>query len=271
MTHEEYQWYINLVKDRHHALNLTFEQAEKVYKYEQDKDTYSDKHFFSTWEEWDYEKTTFREILNDEQFKIYETFLDENIQRYEESLKEQDNEKTNEIAYHEELMNFYETQFLPDFFKDPFLGFGWLLNDKAKIEYLKKEYQRFLNDTKKEILTSHFRHNRTFKPNELKASLLRHKLFYIFPNFSYFRHQMDDPTKAVAHYLKTKLRHLPDKTEELLTRKFKELKDFNKTNFKKYYTDTKGWHVVVGELTNEEEKEQRRMTLLLLDKEKYGC
>ena len=37
MTPEEYQWHINLVKDRHQALDLTFEQAEKVYKYEQEK------------------------------------------------------------------------------------------------------------------------------------------------------------------------------------------------------------------------------------------
>src|SRR6185312_5478736 len=102
MTPEEYEWYINLVKDRHHALDLTFEQAEKVYKYEQEKDTYSEKHFFSAWEEWDYELTTFKEILDAEQFKNYENFLKENIQRYEESLIEQDKEKDKEIAYYEE-------------------------------------------------------------------------------------------------------------------------------------------------------------------------
>jgi hypothetical protein len=271
MTPEEYQWHINLVKDRHHALDLTFEQAEKVYKYEQEKDTYSEKHFFSAWEEWDYELTTFKEILDAEQFKNYENFLKENIQRYEESLIEQDNEKDKEIAYYEEQINFYETQFLPDFFKDPFLRFGFLFNDKAKIEYLRTEYKRFLNDTKKEILTSHFRHNRTFKPNELKVALLRHKLSYIFPNYSYFKHQMDEPTKAISHFLNSKLRYLPDNIEELLTRKFGELKDFNERLFKKYYSDTRGWHVVIGKQTDEEEREHRTMTLILLDEEKYGC
>ena len=93
MTPEEYQWHINLVKDRHHALNLTFEQAEKVYKYEQDKDTYSEKHYFSAWEEWDYELSTFKEILNAEQFRNYETFLNESIRRYQQNLIELDNEK----------------------------------------------------------------------------------------------------------------------------------------------------------------------------------
>ena len=44
-------WHVNLVQGRYQYLNLTYEQAEKIYKYEQDKDTYSDKHFFSAWEE----------------------------------------------------------------------------------------------------------------------------------------------------------------------------------------------------------------------------
>jgi len=272
MTPEEYKWYVKLVQDRNHNLNLTFEQAEKVYKHEQDKNTYSEKHYFSAWEEWDYELTIFKEILNEEQFKNYETFLKENIQRYEQSLVELDSERINEIAYNEELINFYETQFLPDFFKDPFLlTFGWLSADKAKIDYLRTEYKNYLNDTKKSILTSHFRHHRTFKPKELKLSLLQHKLSYIFPNYTSFKHEMDKPTLAVAHYLKTKFQYLPDTLDDLLTRKYNELKEFNDANFKKYYGEIRGWHVVVGQITPEEEKEHRAMTLLLLDKEKYGC
>jgi hypothetical protein len=271
MTHEEYQWYVNLVQDRYQYLNLTFEQAEKIYKYEQDKDTYSEKHFFSIWEEWDYELTTFSEILNDDQLVNYQTFIKEIIQRYGQSLIEQDGKKANEIAFNEDLINFYETQFLPDFFKNPFLGFGWLSIDRAKIEYLRTEYKRFLNDSKKAILTSHFRHNRTFMPNELKASLLRHKLSYILPDYTSFKHKMDEPTKAIAQYLQKKLRYLPDEMEELLTRKFQELKEFNDGNFKKHHGDIGGWHVVYGHMTPEEEKEHRTMTILLLDKEKYGC
>jgi hypothetical protein len=270
MTPKEYHWLINLVKDRHRALDLTFEQAEKVYKYEQDKSIYSEKHYFSTWEEWDYDFATFKEILNAEQFIIYEDFLKENIQRYVETLIKHDNEKNKEIAYYEEQINFYETKFLLDLFKDTFLRFDFLFNDKAKIEYLRAEYKRFLNDTKKEILTSHFRSNRTFKPNELKVALLRHKLSCIFPNYTYFKHQMDEPTKAIAHFLNSKIRYLPDNIEELLTRKFDELKDFHEGLLKKYYSDTSGWHVITGEQT-EEERENRIMTLLLLDEEKYGC
>jgi hypothetical protein len=271
MTSEEYQWHVKLIQGRYHDLNLTYEQAEQIYKYEEDKNTYSEKHFFSAWEELDYELATFKQILNPDQLYIYESSFNEHIQRYEKELIEQDNEKSIEIAYHEELIKFYETQFLPDFFKDPFiLLFGSLHTDKAKIDYLKSEYKSFLNDSKKSILTSHFRNYRTFKPNELKASLLRHKLSYILPDYSSFKHQMDEPTTAVAAYLTSMLKHYPDRIEELLTRKFEELKVFNKSSFKKYHGEPKGWHVVIGQLTPEEEKQHRIMTLLLLDKEKYG-
>ncbi len=271
MTPEEYQWHINLVKDRYHALDLTFEQAKKIFEYEQDKNTYSEKHFFSQWEEWDYELVTFKEILDAGQFKKYEKFLNKNILRYEKSLMEQDNEKHKEVAYYEEQINFYETKLLPDFFQDRVLHLGFFLYDKAKIEYLKAEYARFLIDTKKEILTSHFRNSRTFEPNKLKVALLRHKLLFIFPNYSYFKHQMDEPTKAIVHFLNSKFFCLPENIEKLLTRKLNELKEFNEELFKKYYGDTSGWHVVIGKKSDEEDREHRIMTFLLLDEAKYGC
>jgi len=81
---------------------------------------------------------------------------------------------------------------------------------------------------------------------------------------------MDEPTKVVVQYLQKKLRYLPDEAEVLLTRKFQELRDFNDANFKKHHGNIRGWHVVLGQMTSEEEKEHRTMTLLLLDKEKYN-
>jgi hypothetical protein len=184
----------------------------------------------------------------------------------------QDIDNANEISYHEELITYYEKEFLPDLLKDHFFRFGWLLDDKNKVEYLRSEYKRFLNETKKEILTSHFRHNRIFKPRELKLSLLRHKLYSILPYYAYFKHQMDEPTKAVAGFLKTKIQHLPEETEQLLAKKYETLKQFNHKTSKKYYGEMKdGWHVVFGQLTDEEEREHRLMSLLLLDSEKDGC
>jgi hypothetical protein len=259
------------VQERYKDLDLTGEQAAQIYRYEQDKNTYSEKHYFSPWEEWDYELTTFREILNRDQLAIYEAFIRENMQNHERSLIEQDKEKSNDMAFHKALISFYETQFLPGLYKEPFLYFGWLYTDRTKVEYLRSEYRRFLHDSKKAILTSHFRHHRTFKPNTLKLLLLAHQLTCILPDYSSFKRQMDEPTKAIAQYLKAKLRYLPDNTEELVARKFSELKAFHKTNFQKHYGEAGGWHVAAEQLTKEDETEQHMMTLLLLDKEQYGC
>jgi hypothetical protein len=151
------------------------------------------------------------------------------------------------------------------------LRFGWLTADRPKIDYLKSEYRRFLYDTKKAILVSHFRHSRTFKPNDLKVSLLRHKLSYVLPDYHSFKHWMDEPTKEVARYLEAKVRYLPRGTEELLTRKFKELSAFVDANIQKHHGDMRGWHVVLGHQTPEEQKENQTMVLLLLDEEKYGA
>lgn len=271
MTPEEYKWQVNLVRDRHEYLNLSYEQAEKIYAYEQDKGLYSEKHYFSAWEEFDYELTTYQEILTDEQLRIYEPLLRSSIERYKQDLKEGDDLKAREIAYNEELINYYETQFLPDFFTDHYLDISLLLHEKVKINYLKAEYKNFLNDTKKEILTSHFRHCRTFKPNELKAALLRHKILHILPDYAAFKYRTDEAAKAVANYLQSKVDYLPQKTEQLITRKFNELNEFHDANFKKHYGEmVDGWHVILDKSTPEEVKEHRVMTLLLLDKNQYA-
>lgn len=274
MTPEEYQWHIDLVMDRNHVLGLTFEQAEQIYKFEEDKSTHSEKYYFSTWEEWDYDVSTFKKILTPGQFSIFEQNMKEVIENYQQSLIDQDKESIKEIEFNKETIKYYEEQFLPDFFKDPVLyTFNWLSADRAKIDFLKAEYKKFLDNSKKRILSEHFRHNRTFKPNELEVSLLRHKLSYLWADYSSFKAQMDEPTKAIVEYLKPKLKYFQDKYDEFIVNKLEALRIFNKENFDKYHGESRGgWHtVIVGQTSLEEEREYRVMCLLLLDRQKYGC
>jgi hypothetical protein len=99
---------------------------------------------------------------------------------------------------------------------------------------------------------------------------MRHKLFYVWPNWSYFKSEMDEPTKAVANYLASKLKYFPQDTEKFLTKKFEQLKAFNEASYKKHHSDTRGWHSIVGKMTPEEELENRNMSLLLLDQNQYS-
>lgn len=271
MTPEEYEWYLNLIKERHQYLNLTSEQAQQIYDYEKDKNLYSKKHYLSTWEEWDYESFTFKKILSEQQFKDYLVNLSDDIKRYEQSLLDQDNQKANTVNYRQEILSYYATVFLPDLFKEPKItAMPNMYGVKEKITFLKSEYKLFLNDDKKKLLIECFRHSRSFAPNEVRIGLLMHKISYLWPDYGYFKHSADEATKGVMAYVRAKVRNLPDEVESLLAKKITDLNDFNKALSKKYYGEPKGWHVHFGELSSEEEKEERIMQLFLLDADYYG-
>lgn len=116
MDKEENNWRVNIVKARYEYLNLTFEQAEIVYRHEEDKLQHSNKHLFSDWEDWDYDLTVFRNILNKKQLRIFEKVHDENIRRYEQGLIEQDEPREIDINYNHELIEYYEQTFHAYFF-----------------------------------------------------------------------------------------------------------------------------------------------------------
>lgn len=270
MTPEELEWYITTVKTRHEYLNLSNEQAKKIYTFENEKSSQSTKYALSIWEEWDFEKATFKEILNPEQIEKHKKYLEESIRMYEQGLVEQDKTEEGKISYYEELLNYYENQFLPSIQNDYSFNFGFLNSSKSKVDYLKAEYKVFLNDRKTEIITNHFRHNKTFKPNQLKSSLAWHKLLCALPDYAYFRQEMDAPTTETANFLVEKIRYFAHDKETFLTTKFSELEAFSNATFDKHHENSGGWHIGSIPLTPEEKREHRTMTLLLVDRNRYG-
>ena len=270
MGPEEYDWHVNLIKSRNEYLKLTTEQAGEIYNYEKDKNQFSKKQFLSTWEEWDYEAFVFKQILTPEQFRDYELNLSEKITAHEQSLKEQDKQMITAIDYFQEILTYYETVFLPDLIKAQLIAeMPRMYGVTEKVAFLKLEYKSYLIETKKELLISCFRNYRTFAPNTVRDSLLRHKLAYLWPDYTYFRHSADEATKAVISYVRAQVRHLPEDVENLLTKKISELKEFIKVHSKRYYGEPNGWHVF-GQLSSEEEKVEQVMQLFLLDPDQYG-
>jgi hypothetical protein len=271
MNQKEYKWHVNLVKSRYERFGLTYKQAEQVFKYKQDKEVYSEKHHFTEWEDIDYEWTVFQQILDEKQMLVYQKEYEENLRRIEADLKAQDKEAEKEIAFYLQQADYYENEFVPDFFKNPIAGGlqRWL--DKAKIDFLKVEYKRMLIEIKKEILTSHFRHYRTFKPNGLRVSLLQHRIAYLWPDYDAFKRKMDEPTKAVAKYVESKAEaYLLPEIEAFFAQKFEDLAKFNKKSFEEYHAKTVGWTIGVATGHSISDKNHEMMCLLLLDKDKYG-
>ncbi|MFC5407793.1 hypothetical protein ACFPMF_00625 [Larkinella bovis] len=273
MQQEEHQWLIDIIKDRFqnmYGLELTDEQAERIHQFEDDKNVYSATDFFSEWEEWDFEWASFKDILTEQQFETYEEKRKGFIQQMETGLKEADRARAVEIDYHQELIGYYENEFLPDFFNDRFLQpLAILPETKTKVDFLKAEYRRYLIEYRKHVLVGHFRYARTFRPNLLRISLLQLKLNHLWPDYFYFKRKMDESTKAVAEYLEKKVDYLDDRTYEFVRKKFDALTVFNQKNEANYFSDWTGFRFTIGEMPPEELRICRLMGLVLLDKARY--
>ncbi|RAK00553.1 hypothetical protein LX87_02261 [Larkinella arboricola] len=219
---------IKHVQQQYSWLKVNLEQAERIYRFEQDKNLPSNTHYFSEWEEWDFERASFQAILTSEQFAKYEERQKEVIRNAQISRVEEDKARQKEIAYHQRLLEIYD-QILPDFFKNPRIN-NPIFFEATKIDFLKAEYRRYLTETKKALLVDHFRFCRTLMPRTLKISLLQHQLSCVWPDYFSFKRRMDEPTKATALYLEKKLSYIADETYEFVTKKMDELNSLNEEN-----------------------------------------
>jgi len=266
------QWQIEVIKHKYENLNLSDEQAWLVHKMEEEKLAYSLDREFSVWEGWDFEKASLGEILTADQFSVYEKNLAANIAFAEHRLMAEDKGKDIDLQYNEAILKFYEEQFLPSIAQLlPIFAAAGAIGKGSKLHFLKEEYKHFLIREKRRIYVSHFREYRIFKPNLLKVSLLRHKLDYLWPDYHSFRHAMDEPTKAVATFLAPRFSRLPFEYGDFVDKKQEELRAFSATNYKRFYGgDGRGWQVSAGEPADEAQHECMVMSMLLIDKHRYG-
>jgi len=207
------KWELEAIQNRYHAthgLNLTAGQAKLMYEYEQLRDTPSGNHYFSLWEELDFELVSFQEILTPEQFEVYKVNCQEVIRHHEEQLVLQDQEYVKYVEATKDLLRYYQKQLLPNLEKQGMIIWQAFRNDKEKVAYLKAEYKRFLEDNKKFILVNHFRNSKTFQPNLLKLSLLHHQLICMLPDYNSFQAGMDTPTRVIVEYLESKIKRGAD-------------------------------------------------------------
>lgn len=271
MTSEEYQWHLRNIKEKYEYLNLTPDQSEEIYRFEEDKNMHSIKRSLSVWEDWEYEKFTFRLILTESQFDDYLEKSDEAYKLFEQNLIEFDALRKIDVSYNQKILEYYIEVFVANLLRDPLILTNTAVYSvKEKVTFLKSEYRMFLNDSKKDILIDNFRHNRLFTPNLLQASLLQHSLCYVWPASISFEDSADEGTKAVISYLSAKVKSFPPNIEALLTQLTAELNAYRKALFKTYYGEPHGWHVDIEPQNKEALKKEWIMQLLLLDKEFYG-
>lgn len=269
MIPEERQWEINLVQQRYAAYNLSYEQAEQVFRYEQDKSAHSEEHFFSTWEELDFELATFKELLTGEALALFLSHHQAQVEEIERQMREEDNSERQfmQLEYAGEILKYYKEVFVPSLWKNEDISTfrAYMFTDRAKVTYLKAEYKRYLEASKKGILVSAYRHNKTLRPNQLKQLLLIHSRAYIWPAYETFYQKTDVPTKSLADFLSKKLARRTAHLDEFIKHSIAESNLVFKELCKQYFGDPRGWHVVSATLPEEEEIGNFRMNLLLLD------
>jgi hypothetical protein len=261
---------IKFVQARYRRLNLSPEQAEKVLQYENMKDSDSPTHYFSAREELDFEYSVFRDLLSEDQMAQYQERVKEMREMHIEKLVEQDNANGIWLEQMRENIDYLKTKLIPSILFDRSQMILSLIADRNKVDYLKANYRTFLRDLRKQILVDHFRHNSTYAPIQLKSALLGHYSSCVVPNYAAFESWMDEPTRAVAEFLKTKLPRRTSEVTEFYLGKLNESKEFSQQIRQKYYRHIEGWAVRAPDpLPEEEENTNWLMSMLLLDRNAY--
>ena len=263
---------IKFVQARYHQLNLTPEQAAVALRYEGMRESRSETHFFSAWEEWDFEYSIFSKVLTEDQMVEYQKRVAEQKEWHIENLVNQDNANKMSADQRREKTDYLKNELIPSIHADfrlfAVMSFG---QDRSKIEYLRANYRTFLHDRRKQILIDHFRHNRTYAPIQLKSALLGHYESCLLPDFASFKSWMDEPTRAVAEFLQSKLPRKTSDVAEFHLGKLNESKAFAEQVNQKYYRHIDGWNVWTRDpLPEEEENNNWLMSMLLLDGSAYG-
>lgn len=264
------EWEIEALQTRYKAMNgieLTKDQAEKVFIYEQEKNAGSSKYYFSTWEELDYEEVKFKEILTSSQFQSYISKRPSQLKQIEKSLIENDKQYLSQLIAAEKKLDYYKNILVPSLRKDLRLFYTAFDSEREKVDFLKSEYKKYLMNAKKQILVDHFRQSKTFQPIVLKLNLLRHEEKCLLPDYLAFKGTFDKPTKAVADFLLEKVLRISKNLSDAMKQTMNDLELFNINNTEKYIDELKGWHTTVN-IDNENEE---LMFVVLFDTEKYRC
>lgn len=255
-------------------LDLTQEQAQKIANFDKQQRPFSLSNGFSAWERWDCEFYVFCDILDPKQLTRYVDKRDQEIKEHEQSLIEDDNSAgtLKEIERALEKINYLETDFLPAVSKK-FHAYLYIKDPlHTKYNFLKAEYNNYLDKKHREIVADHFRHSRGFQPNTLKAKLLRHKIEAMYPEFSTFEKKMDDITKTVVEFLKC-----PPGFFDLNKKEMSSIFDSLNTFMQKAWDDYIKSGIHFYSISNSEDKRSEEekdndlyFSLLLIDGDYYG-
>lgn len=258
-----------MVRGRYDYLNLSDTQVLEVIKYESLRDSPSEKHSFSQWEEFDFEEMSFRLFLNEVQFSDYLGQLNIRKAEYELEVRKYDLAFADTVLRNKErlktIIEFVEQNLFND---SKFELLTLSVRDKHNLLYLKAEYKKYLCEVQKKQIVNFAKYCRGLCPNEWQASLLGLYRHYVIPDYNGFKRSMDEATISIASKLEKQLTVFPfltyinEKIEELevIVERFmqEELKDIDLSDPSL---------IIINDSCT---KEELQMNFLLIDKDFYG-
>lgn len=272
MEKSEYQLDVEGIQEAYHFLDLSYEQAEQVLKYEAIRKSPFSKQIMSIWEGLDYELLIFEGILDEGQRAKYEDLRKQLYAQYAQDCTRQDEEAARWTDFHRATIEYLKNSLIPSLFAQLSGVFPPVFSeDRIKIDYLKACYKVFLHDRGKEAAVNHVRLSRTYAPNRWKQAMLAHYTQCLLPDYWAFECAMDAPTRSVAQYLKERMYRRTSEVKEFQSQKLQEFKEFNRLNYAKFNQPIAGWHSETRHpFSAEDEQVHWAMSLLLLDINAYG-
>ena len=229
---EQYSYDIKMIQDLNRDLQLSFEQAEAIHKFQKLEYFEGMNDYPTDWEAADLEKLFYKKILLPKQFEVYEGNAE--VRKINHIKWLRDTEADNAIQYKMllETIDYYKATLIPSLA-------AHLIEIKSLMqkyqEQLLPKYVLFVKNIRNRALIQHVRNTRTFQPDSLETILLRAESYFVWPVYDWFRNTMDEETAKIDKQLDTALESFKDKHHDVLRFHLEALSAFQSRLNQKYY------------------------------------
>ncbi len=177
-TEEEHKWHVNLVRSRYSYIDVSFDQAEKLLKYEE-----TEFEFTTFWDEIERERKFMKSILRKDQYLKYLPFLDKRVKNEEKSIKSNIKLSAKQVNYLMEQKALTIKEFVPQM-KELRLDFDKVLSkaDKVKLDSIDRDYSQAIKEKRAKNFTVLRGHYKNLNPKVFEEWELRTDIEELIPN-----------------------------------------------------------------------------------------
>lgn len=216
MDAKEYRWHVSIMKQVYPDLKLTFEQAEQLHLMEQVTKETPERQYFTDWERLDFELATMRRILSAEQLAAYLLNHAEAVAQHVAHIQAQNKSAPADLAYAQEVLQFYRETVLPTLHADPQLKRAMslsVLRRTNRLPFVWQECDQLLRQQWAKTVMKHYHYYRDLAEPKLAVQRVEHELETLWPNYRLLKKSLYKPARLI---LQAAMREADYWLEELL-------------------------------------------------------